>query len=314
MFQKKQFQIFSIFLLSLIAVTVQAGVIRGNSGAQLVPTGKGWGEHLPPDAAASTNSSPALAIGNNGIQWHGGLVMHGTTNVYYIWYGDWSGNSAPTILETFANSIGGSPYYNINTTYWDYRAGVVTQVSNDVAFQGSAYDNYSRGTSINDRDVKGIVTDAINNGSVPSDPNGVYFVLTSADVGETSGFCTQYCGWHTHRKINNIDIKFSFVGNAERCPNACSVQTTVSPNDNIGADAMASVIAHELEETVTDPRLNAWYDTSGYENADKCAWTYGTTYNAGNGSTANMNLGGLDFLIQQNWVNANGGDCVLSYP
>ena len=26
-----------------------------------------------------------------------------------------------------------------------------------------------------------------------------------------------------------------------------------------GADAMASVIAHELAETVSDPQLNAWY-------------------------------------------------------
>ena len=41
---------------------------------------------------------------------------------------------------------------------------------------------------------------------------------------------------------------------------------------------MASIIAHELEEAVTDPDLNAWYDTRGYENADKCAWTFGTTH------------------------------------
>ena len=42
---------------------------------------------------------------------------------------------------------------------------------------------------------------------------------------------------------------------------------------------MVSVIAHELEEAATDPDLNAWYDNRGYENADKCAWTFGTTYN-----------------------------------
>jgi len=29
----------------------------------------------------------------NGINYHGGPVMLGTVNVYYIWYGDWSGNS-----------------------------------------------------------------------------------------------------------------------------------------------------------------------------------------------------------------------------
>ena len=76
---------------------------------------------------------------------------------------------------------------------------------------------------------------------------------------------------------------------------------------------MASIIAHELEEATTDPDLNAWYDRRGYENADKCAWTFGTTYTAANGAMANMKLGARDYLIQQNWVNAGGGYCALSY-
>jgi len=76
---------------------------------------------------------------------------------------------------------------------------------------------------------------------------------------------------------------------------------------------MASIIAHELEEAATDPQLNAWYDRRGYENADKCAWTFGSTSTAANGSLYNMTLGGLNFLIQRNWVNAGGGYCALSY-
>ncbi len=76
---------------------------------------------------------------------------------------------------------------------------------------------------------------------------------------------------------------------------------------------MASVIAHELEEMVTDPNLNAWYDTRGYENADKCAWTFGTVSTASNGSLYNMTLGARQYLIQRNWVNASGGYCALSY-
>ena len=63
---------------------------------------------------------------------------------------------------------------------------------------------------------------------------------------------------------------------------------------------MASVIAHELEEAASDPDLNAWFDSAGEENADKCAWTFSPTYTASNGSAANMNLGGTDYLIQRN--------------
>src|SRR5262249_20170002 len=32
------------------------------------------------------------------ITYHGGPLMLGTPNVYFIWYGDWAGNTAQTIL------------------------------------------------------------------------------------------------------------------------------------------------------------------------------------------------------------------------
>ena len=58
---------------------------------------------------------------------------------------------------------------------------------------------------------------------------------------------------------------------------------TTSPNGNSGADGMINILAHEIEEATTDEDLNAWYDTRGYENADKCAWTFGATQNNGTG-------------------------------
>ncbi len=242
----------------------------------------------------------------NGINYHGGPVILGGTNVYYIWYGNWSGNSATSILTDFA---GHSPYFNINTTYYD---GAGTDVSNIVLYKGQTIDNYSHGTSLSDSAIQAVVSSAITSGALPKDTNGVYFVLTSADVTASSGFCTQYCGWHTRGTIAGSDIKYSFVGNPDRCPSACEAQT-VGPNGNAGADGMASIIAHELEEATTDPDLNAWYDVRGQENADKCAWTFGTTYTV-NGARANMKLGTRDYLIQRNWVNASGGYCSLTYP
>ncbi len=42
-----------------------------------------------------------------------------------------------------------------------------------------------------------------------------------------------------------------------------------------GLAAIANVSAHELSEAVTDPASpGAWYDGSGSENGDKCAWTF----------------------------------------
>jgi len=310
----------SVCAISMLFIgSVSAGVIRTHGAAErdYVPTGKGWGvPDLSPPGQKGAKGGGHGPSKNNGIFYHGGPVMLGTSNIYYIWYGDWSNNSGVSILNNLAMSIGGSPYFNINTTYYD---GNNNYVSNSVAEPASTQDSYSRGTALGDADIQGIVTDAINSGSLPKDTNGIYMVLTSKDVQETSGFCTQYCGWHTHSNIvfadgSSMDTKFAFIGDAAQCPSACAEQTASSPNGNIGADAMASVIAHELEEAVTDPDLNAWYDHRGYENADKCAWTFGQTYTSSNGSMANMNLGGMDYLIQQNWVNANGGNCTLAYP
>ena len=245
----------------------------------------------------------------SGISYHGGPLILGGVNVYVIWYGNWSGNSATTIIGNFLSSEGGSPYFNINTTYYD---GSLTHVANSISFKASTTDNYSQGTSLSDAQIQAVVSSAITSGRLPSDSKGVYFVLTSADVTASSGFCTQYCGWHTRGTINGTDIKYSFVGNPDRCPSACEAQTT-SPNGNAGADGMVSIIAHELEEAVTDPDLNAWFDTRGEENADKCAWTFGTVSRASNGSAYNVVLGGHEYLIQQNWVNAGSGYCAMSY-
>jgi hypothetical protein len=305
-------------LLCLMTSTAFAAqvVAPGADEADLVPTGKGWGERAYPAPPRVNENANANAAGhakpsNNGIFYHGGPLILGTTRAYYIWYGNWSGNTATTTLENFAGSIGGSPYFNINTTYYD---GSDIHVSNSVSFAGSTNDSYSQGTALSDAAVQSVVASAINSSRLPKDTNAVYFVLTSADVNETSGFCTQYCGWHTRGTIAGSDIKYSFVGNPDRCPNACEWQTTKSPNNNPGADGMASIIAHELEEAVTDPDLNAWYDRRGQENADKCAWTFGTTSTAPNGSLYNMTLGGNKYLIQRNWVNASGGYCALAYP
>jgi hypothetical protein len=262
--------------------------------------------------AGNSHPSGQSRPSSNGISYHNGPVMLGTVNVYFIWYGNWSGNSALNILPDLASHIGGSSYFNINTTYYN---GAQVHVSNSVKYGGYVNRSAYLGTSLSDSQIQTIVQDAINGangtGSLPADSNGVYFVLTSADVTESSGFCTQYCGWHTHGTIAGTDIKYAFIGNPDRCPSACEAQSGSSPNGNTGADGMASIIAHELEESVTDPDLNAWYDSRGEENADKCAWTFGTTFIA-NGAYANMQLGSRYYLIQRNWVNANGGYCSLS--
>lgn len=251
---------------------------------------------------------------SNGIFYHGGPVMVGTkNNIYYIYYGDsWKNHSlAIHVLNNFATFVGGSPWYNIETTYYN---GYNVKVSKVVHFaKNVTVSDVTYGKALSDGNIASIVQDALLSGNLPTDPNGIYFVLTAPDITETSGFCSNYCGWHTHGFMNGVDIKYSFVGDASvECPYNC-IEQSVSISGDLGADGMASVIAHELAEAVTDPDLNAWYDSRGYENADKCAWTFGSTYTTPSGAQANMKLNGQDYLIQRNWVNANRGYCALKW-
>ena len=285
-----------------LAAASNAAEVRHQQGEWLKPNGKGWGE-LDPSGVTERNAArfakPTSNNGNNGIFYHGGPLMLGTPNVYYIWYGNWDSDTAKTLLPAFAGGLNNSAYFQINSTYDD---GSNVSVSGLTSFAGQATDNYSQGTALSDAAVQNVVQNAISGGSLPLDPNGVYFVLTSADVNETSGFCTQYCAWHNHGTINGANIKYGFIGNPARCPTACSGQQGATPNGNLGADGMANLIAHELSESVTDPNLDAWFDRRGFENADKCAWTFGTTQTASNGSKYNVTLGNYR-LVQQNWVN-----------
>jgi hypothetical protein len=232
---------------------------------------------------------------------HGGPLM-ATPNVYLIWYGNWSqsngsdNSGGQQIIRDFLFGLSGSNYYKTNTSY-SVPTGTFTVVK-------EYSDKYSQGTRLSDSKVQTVVSNAIRYGKLPKDVNGIYFVLTSSDVAETSGFCSQYCGWHTYGTISSSNIKYAFVGNANRCLNACAAQA-VGPNGNAGVDGMTSVIAHELEETNTDPNLNAWYDANGAEDADKCAWTFGSNQKkSSNGAYYNMTLIGKTgnyrhYLIQR---------------
>ena len=248
--------------------------------------------------AAPTVGSTAAIGSRDKLTNHGGQIMT-TPTVYLIWYGNWAQNngtdtaSGQQIVVDFFHAIGGSPYYKINTTYPS------SGITGNVVYGSATTVAYPYGTNLTDAAIQSIVSDAIVGGHLPNDAAGLYFVLTSSDVNESSGFCTQYCGWHSWGTISGSNHRYGFIGNAARCITGCAAQS-VSPNGNAGVDGMVSVLAHELEEAATDPDGKTWYARSGKENGDDCAWTFGTSYQVANGAFANMKLGTRDFLIQRN--------------
>jgi hypothetical protein len=237
---------------AMILVLVSLGLFANAARAQVVGIAK-----LFDPASQQQAPAPEAVVTGNGIEYHGGPIMPGPHNVYFIWYGNWTGNNATTILPELISGFSGSLYFNTNTTYGDN----VNNIANTVTMAGQHFDNYSKGTALTNATLLNVISASLNSGALPVDSNGIYFVLTSPDVAETD-FCTTFCGFHSAGTFGPTDIKFAFVGNpATQCPHrpgapSCSAQT-LTPNQNEGADAMANVIAHELNETVTDPDLNA---------------------------------------------------------
>jgi hypothetical protein len=143
------------------------------------------------------------------------------------------------------------------------------------------------------------------------DANGIYFLFTSSNIS-VNGFLTTYCGYHGYSDLLTTRFKYSFIGDPGTSTAGCTPQN-VSPHGNAAGDAMANVTAHELVEAVSDPELNAWFDSRRNENADKCNFVFGTTTPELNGSQSNMTIGSSTYLIQQNWSPVSNG-CFSAVP
>jgi hypothetical protein len=270
-------------------------------------------------------SAPRLnsAAADNGISYHGGPIIYAQKVAAIYWSngtiypgGPAPGTSGPgsadgSLVGFFMSQLGGSPYYNINTTYYD---GAGTPVQNSVTYTQYWASNTNVPlplVPVLDAQIQAQVVAGFTSGNLTYDPNTLYLVFSDALVNLGGGFGIEYCAYHGNFTWNGNDVKYAAMPHDIDFFDCTALHG--SPNDDPAADAEVNTLAHETEETNTDEDLNAWYDNAGNENADKCAWTFGATYTTSNGSTANMQIGGKDFLVQQNWVNANGGSCLLSW-
>jgi hypothetical protein len=259
--------------------------------------------------------------------YHDGGVVVGTADIYLIWYGCWTDNCGSNgstttvdVVSTFASSIGGTPYFQLNALYPN---SVGQTPSGGGVFGGAVSDNYSHGVELTAANIEAIVGDHIVNGDLPADPTGIYVVIGSADVGSTAtGFCTTVGTPPPHGTAYAFGTpqNYTFLGNPNRCPAIAAPQfidrngnKLPTPNGDFPGDAIASDMAHALSTTITDPyRRGGWYDKYGLESADKCQGAFGTTYTTANGARANVRWYGRDYLIQENWVNDKKGGCAMS--
>jgi hypothetical protein len=294
-----------------------------NAHIHVMPT-----KSMAQEALAQVQMNASKRGGNTGIFYHGGPILY-TTNVAAIYWAsapiyaggpaagsnNSSGNAGDnSLVGTFLRTLGGSQYFNINTTYYDGSNVHVQNVVNYTQYWANNTSVPGAGATVTDAQMLSMLQAGFTSGKLTYDRNTLYNIFTAGTVNLGGGFGTQYCAYHGHGTITlngaSVTVLYSAMPYDYAYPSACT-SGLKNPNADAGGDYEVNTLAHEIEETTTDQLGNAWYDTRGYENADKCAWTWGTTYATANGGVANMNIAGVDYLIQRNWVNSAGVGCAL---
>jgi hypothetical protein len=243
--------------------------------------------HARGEAGHNAGGSPLLV-------YHGGPVM--TTGAYVepiFWGTSWDPallGDKQTGLRTFYDGMGGSAYEATTTEYTQSGGG---HVGTAVTLGPSHVDSSAVPRRIGNN-TSPILAEACKKATNLM-TDGYYPVYVDARRGNAG-----FCAWHSAGTCpNGVTIQFAFFFNLDGDA-GCDPQDT-SGKHSQGLAALANVSGHELSETLTDQHLNGWTDASGSENADKCAWSFGTpllTF-----------TGGSQWKVQGNWSNAafNGG-------
>lgn len=269
-------------VLLVLASTASAQELAAGHGGRPEPPMAGihWAKGQGPNNGAKTTGSPNLI-------WHGGDVMTSVQTQVILWGAGWADTSfiqdKINGLDLWYSTVGGSSYIQTNH---EYTAGN-GQVTKTVGYSGHLVDlSAAPPRAPKTSDILGEVCKMISD----PQPNGYYAVYVDTPRGHAG-----YCAWHSAGTCGNGNtIQFAFFFNLDGDP-GCDPGDTSGLHSQ-GMAALGNVTGHELSEAMTDPHLDAWYDSGGAENADKCAWSFGTDLLSFSGKSK--------WKIQGNWSNA----------
>ncbi|HZB94592.1 MAG TPA: hypothetical protein VE268_01410 [Herpetosiphonaceae bacterium] len=313
-------------LLGTLATVAFLITVTFNSAAAAKPeVQRGNPLHRPRNAARPSNGATV----SNLVYHAGGAVQTGTHKTYAIYWGsNFSTNYKSIINSYFANVAADSGkttnvYYS-DTQYYQTIGGVTTNISYSESFVGAWSDMAlpsTKGCSstaggsvcVSDAQVQAEVNKAIAAKGWPKGMGAEYFVFLGNGISTCydSSNCafTQFCAYHSSYGSGNSTVLYANMPYTGHNLSACGGGNY--PNGDSAADATISVTSHEANETITDPLGNAWYDASGNENGDKCAWNFGTQLGGSAGKYYNQVINGAHYELQQEWSNYSSR-CVLT--
>ena len=226
--------------------------------------------------------------------YHNGPVLPATVTQTIFWGASWGNASFAgdkiSGLDLWYQGVGGSTYARTSDEYSGTN-GIVTKA---ISFASHVIDTSAAPpraprTSTILNEVCAKITNPVANG---------YYAVYVDTPRRNAG----YCAWHSWGSCNTasgpVPVQFAFFFNLDG-DLGCDPQDTTTGHSQ-GLAALANVSGHELSEARTDPTGTGWFDASGAENGDKCAWVFGSP------SVPFSN--GTFWKIQGNWSNtANNG-------
>jgi hypothetical protein len=288
-----------LFLLPLFSAGLLALVLLVPFSASAAPASTAHHMHV------SLNRGRLRGSGSN-VTYHRGPVMAGTANVYAIFWeptGSYVSSTYNSLIERYFKDVGGSSLYHNNTQYTQTGGG---NPSNAVLAASWVDTSAYPSKTLQDSNIQSEVTHAQQVNGWTSSLNNVFFVFTAK--GENicaGGVCsfTYFCAYHS----NFGDTLYAAMPYAGTNLSACGV--THSPNGDVDADSEINLTSHEQMEAATDPQGTAWFDRSGNEIGDKCAWHFGPLNSQG----GDVSWNGDAYYVQKEWDNHVSG-CVLAGP
>jgi hypothetical protein len=222
-----------------------------------------WSKDFHP-ATRQSRTSPNMT-------YHGGKIMPTVVSKAIWWGKSWASYQGDKITGIDAWYTGHN-LSNYAATVNEY-TGTNGTVGSALVHQGSIIDASTASGGNRTSTILAEVCKQITAGNIKPDPqgNGYYPVYSDVKRG-TAG----YCAWHSAGTCGTTPVQFAFFFNLDGDP-GCDPGDTATGHSQ-GLAALANVTAHEISEARSDPsNPGAWYDASGAENGDKCAWTFGAS-------------------------------------
>jgi hypothetical protein len=277
-----------------------------------------------------------------GLTYHGGHVMHTTKVRHVFWVPPGYALSAnyQALIDQFMSDVAAdsgktSNIFSSDTQYTDTFTGHILY---SLAFGGSVLitDQYPADATTSRADcplagrpacltdtqleqkleqvvaAQGWPMNTYTNGYAIFTPPGVDVCVDWAG-SPFNRPCTYnaFCAYHTWGGfVSTVSPPPIIYEPAFAQDGSCNDPSFTSPSGNFSADITINTLNHEVNEFITDPTpasapFGAWYDAGGEENADKCAYNYGTRIGmTPGGALYNQLINGHPYMLQRSWSNA----------